>query len=328
MIKLKQNGMLEYFIGFIFIISYIGILISRIYITPFELYSDIGQYYKHYYQDDGVLIFGLEVVTPILFFLAKKLGLNFYDFVFVYSVFYLIPILILSNYIKIKFRIFYFLFFIIWFVPNNTFLLRQYLSFYFLILYFNFHNDHKYTGRALLLLSILTHLSAIMFWVFSLINIKKRSGYLMLSGASVVLYFLQITVFTWQESMMKLLLWLASFDLGGDFNRKIIGQISSMQVDELIGVSSILNSSVICLAATLHSVIIFKHGETSKLMKVFFITAIINLMFASLAVFSNRVGFVSYFFSIPYLMLVLSHFSIKNNLAIKINYSSSYMQRI
>ena len=48
-------------------------------------------------------------------------------------------------------------------------------------------------------------------------------------------------------------------------------------------------------------------------------SSIFALAFAGLVVFSNRLGFAGYFFSIPYLTLVLSHYRINRNITVKIN---------
>lgn len=309
----------RFFAQVVFLLLYFFVSVSRVYLTPFELVSDINQYFNHYYAGEGVLIFGTELVVPVLFELSRALGLGFYDFVFVYSLLYFIPILMLSKYIRVVYLPLYFLFFIIWFIPSNVFLLRQYVAFYFMVLLFCLRLPINKQFFLYLLLAVLSHLSAVFFLMLGSLTIKRRSKYLLLSMISVVAFVLQISFFDWQEVILKALSWMLELNLGADAKRKIIGQIASIKVDELVGISSVSNSAVICLSVILHSIKIYVHGEDNKLLRIFFFTSVISLVFASIVVFSNRLGFVGYFFSIPYLCLVLSHFRFTNSYAIKID---------
>ena len=315
-------------IGVLFLCFYQWVCIYRVYIVPFELVSDINQYNNHYYEGSRVFTFGFEVVVPILFELFKQIGLGFYDFVFIYSLFYLVPIFILSKYVRTIFLPLYFLFFIIWFIPNNTFLLRQYVSFYFLILFCCSSSPKIKNNFIYFVLAILSHLTAVFFLILSRLTVKRKSKYLVLALVSIIFYFLQILFFSWQEVVLEFLNWMLSFDSGADVRRKIVGQIVSMKVDDLIGISSISNTAVICTSIILHSIKIYFHGEDNKILKIFFFTSILSLTFAGLVVFSNRIGFVGYFFSIPYFCLVLSHFYLTKGFSIRIDGASIISKRI
>lgn len=293
----------------LFLVVYVIFLIYRVYINPFEINSDIEQYFHHYQESGNILVFGFEFFVPILFFLSNYIGLDFYGFSFLYSIFCIIPIFYLSRRISLFFLSIYYLFFVLWFIPNNIFLLRQYISFGFLTLFLlgGQGKNHK----ILLFFSIFSHLSAIFIYAASFIGLKKQSPFFLLGIFSIILFLLQIDNNFMGPFLFDLMSPLLEWDFGFDFNRKIYGQISI--VGEELG-NVIPSFSVLLLlsfSVFIHSVEIFKFGESDKLMRVFYFSACLSLIFASINVLSNRLGFAAYFFSVPYFLLVLGRVNLE-----------------
>lgn len=296
-----MKNKIRWALNFSFIYFFVILLIYKNYIAPFELYSDFLEYEK-VFNEGGLWYFGTEVVIPFYFLVLKKIGLDYRDSIFLIGILYIYPIVKLSKNVDVKLLFFYFLFFLIFFVPSYAFLMRQYLAFFLIILFFLSDSRYRYIY---LIIGFFSHLSLIYMMIFSLINSKILPKIL-------IFVFIFVAIFN-GISLIDILFFLSKYSIGYDLERKVIGQIASVD----IGRGSYLVALILFSTIIIHIFFIKNVNHKIKgLMNIFLYSSIFSLIAINYVVISNRVGFAGYFFSIPYLMLVLSQI----NLSLKMNF--------
>ncbi len=317
--KKNHSNQLRLLMMLFFAVLYFNLLVQHILIHPFELTGDFLNYYN-YYNDITINTFGLEFMIPLFFIITKNIGLGFYEAVFTLGILYLVPIVLITKFINKKYLPFYYMFFLLFFVPNYAFLMRQYLSFFFLVLFTvsNFRYSFIF-----LMLAIFSHISAIFFIILFMIKIKKNLIYLAISTLSIFIYFLTIYGVTFMKDFYTQIEFLFSLDLGRDLNKKV-GTLNFLNVENDNSSNKVL--LILCITIILHTYCIIKKGENNILLNLFYFTGVLALIFSSSVIISNRLGFAAYFFSIPYFFLVLSKYrfinefiDLKKSCIIKIN---------
>lgn len=293
----------------LFSIAYVLLLVNTHYINPYALEWDIKNYY-HHFNYDGIAVFGFEFVVPSLFWLAKKLGFDFYEFTFLLGIFYLYPIYSLSRKVRIVFLPLYFLFFILYFVPNYIFLMRQYLSFFFLIL---FALSSSRISLVYLAVGLFSHISAVIIILAMAVVFNRRIIYLVVAVMAVLSFFLSVQL-DLLSLFLRLVGFLHGFGLGQDLDRKLHGMLFSAQEEPS---SSVLVYLVLSVSILLHSFYMYKRGGGDAVMNIFFFSSCLALFFSASIIVSNRLGFAGYFFSVPYLAMVLSLFSVSRKAKVR-----------
>lgn len=298
-----------YIARYLFFLIFSFAYIIKTYISTFDgsivLSSDFLNYFLFYnssvFQIDR---WGVEIITPILFWFGGLIGLDFFEFVYVVGVFWLIPIYFLSKYVRVEYLALYYMFFLVWFAPQYAFLFRQYFSILFTIFFFSLSKRYRYI---LFLLSILSHFSIIIVYIFSFIKFKRRFLYVVASITSVFSFISYKFGFS-----------VLSFFVGGvyqtgikDIDRKI-NILNELERGYSSG--SFMVYLVLCFATILHSFKIEIKGPTLSLERAFYFSALSSLILSEFVILSNRVGILAYFFSIPYLSIVLSKYVVRFNI--------------
>lgn len=292
-----MKGVNHFIIRPVFYIAFISIYIFTIYknthISPFELKSDYLQYFNFYNSGDyRINRFGSEIFLPFAFNFSNRLGLDFYSFVFVFGFFWLLPILAISKKIKTKYLAFYFSFFLFYFVNDYAFLMRQYFAFLFFLAYLYLNNNSRYL---FLLLAITSHISALLFLVFSLINFKNRKAYYIVFIIAVAIFILNLS----GVGFSNILTVVSKSDIGSyDLQRKL-GLVERLNSDVEPG--GFKNYIILIISMSIHMTYLYLGGKNNKLLLVFFFGAVISLLFSDFKILSNRFGFSAYYFSLPYL---------------------------
>ena len=290
--------------------------------NPFELKSDYLQYYNFYNSANHNLDrFGSEFLTPLIYKVFNNLGVDFYQFVFLFGLAWLPIILKLSTRIKTGYLIFYFMYFPIFFVENYAFLFRTYLAFMFFLMFI------LATGKkraVFVFLAIFSHMSAILFIFFSWLKLKSKKLYVSLALSATLIMILNQIGYGFSRVLLFLLDYVGY--LNYDLQRKL-----SLLVR--IGQGNIDSSGVkimILLASTvlIHSLFINQDNKKFSFMRALFFSAIVALIFSDFKILANRLGFLAYYFSIPYFLMVLSSISLNKYLTIKFNSSFSYNRKV
>ncbi|RZS67483.1 EpsG-like putative glucosyltransferase [Kerstersia gyiorum] len=292
----------------VFILSffYVYAIYRFNFINPPPLESDYLQYFETYnYTTLYLDRFGVELILPILFYIFNSLGVEFFNFSFLLGIFWLIPIILLSKEVRSSYLIFYFLFFIFYFPANYAFLMRQYLCFYFFLLYLCCSGRLRFL---FLFLSIFTHLSAIVFLIFCKTNIKNKE-FFYFSFLAVFVIFLGNQLGLGFSSVLQ---FVVNLDIGiYDIQRKL--SMLTRLGDENVFNDSILNYVILILSMFLHCVYLSAGGKNNNIMLLMFFSACIAVMFSDFKILANRFGFAAFFFSIPYFFIVLSRFSLNSS---------------
>lgn len=279
-------------------------------LNPFELRSDYLQYYNFYNSGaHNFDRFGVEIVTPVLFFLANYLGLSFYQFVFAFGVLWVGVLYHVSKDIRLSYIFFFYLYLVAYFIDTYAFLFRQSLAFFFFLLFFIFHSRVRYI---LLFLAIFSHLSAILFLFFSWVNLKSRAAYFGLTCFAIL-----VAIYNY---------------FGYSFSRLILPSLSALQGEGLQRKISIINRLngdvdgagymiliILSISAFLHCFFIHKDSKFFSIMRAMFFSAVVSLLLSDFNIIANRAGFMAYFFSIPYFLLVASKFKLDRNFKIGFN---------
>lgn len=288
-----------------FSLLYVLSLIFNIYYEPFELVADLQNYHNHFYTS-GVFIYGFELVIPLAFNILRFLGLGFYDFVFFLGLFYLAPILMMANLIKTRYLVFYFLFYLLYHMPNYAFLMRQYFAFYTFVL-FLLSRGHR-SSYFFLILSFFSH-GAALIWI-SIFFLRRVMIFPFIGLVSIFLYFLSLYGYSLLGVFGVGVEILSAATSMPELSRKLHGMLT--YVDHEGGSRQVY--FVLCLAVLLHSIYMAGSSFGARLMRhdsllcIMFFSSCLALAFADSAVISNRLGFAGYFFSLPYLFMVMSRF--------------------
>ncbi len=296
----------RFFILLIFIAIYILKLYFSIFIIGFELDLDFLNYYEFYssstFQFDR---WGIEVVTPVLFEFGKILGLDFYSFCFLIGILWLIPIILLSRYVRVEYLCFYCLFFLVWFSPQFIFLFRQYVGIFFAILFFVSLRRGWIYLLLCFLASVLAHLSIIIIYLFSFVKLKSKRQYVLFSIFVLVVY----SSYFYGFSLLKYFEGVSLFLGIGVIDRKL-STIGELAVEYASG--STLVYGLLCCSMVIHSFKVFDSNRYCfSIERAFFFSAAAALFLSEFIIFSNRVGALAYFFSVPYFLIVISKYRLK-----------------
>lgn len=285
-------------------------------LNPFELRSDYLAYYNFYSSGEYSLYrFGSEIITPALYFTANKLHVSYYWFVFIFGVAWIPIILKLSNYVKTSLLIFYFLFFTFFFVSNYAFLFRTYLAALFFFLFLFLDGKKKIFLASL---SILSHLSGVVFLFFSWLRFSGSRSYFFLAFSSVFIMFLNMNGYEFSKLALFLLEYTDYFNY--DLQRKLSLLV---RVGQMGGSTSGWGfMTLLAVTVFFHSFVIHKDIKRFSLFRALFFSAITALIFSDFVILANRLGFLAYFFSVPYFLFVISQFKLKRNLMLIVNNDS------
>lgn len=287
----------------LFSVFYIFNLYRSIYLVGFELDLDFLNYYEFYNSPDLAMDrWGVEVVTPIFFNVGRFVGLDFYTFSFVVGIFWLIPVFLLARTVRVEYLVFYYLFFLIWFSPQFIFLFRQYLGIFFAILFFMYPGRSKVYLVLCFFLSVLSHLSMMIVYFFGLFKLRSKSQYVLLSIFVCAVYFSYFYGF----SLLKYFEGVSLF-LGVDVVDRKLATIQQLSFGYTSGSSLVYG--LLCCSMFLHSFKIFDSNcYRFSIERAFFFSAASALILSEFVIFSNRVGALAYFFSIPYISVVMSKY--------------------
>lgn len=282
-------------------------------LTPFELSSDYLAYYNFYISGEYRLDrFGFEVVTPVFYFMANKLNVSYYAFVFIFGLAWIPIIVRLSNHVKSIFLVFYFAYFVVVFVGSYAFLFRTYLAALFFFL-FMFVGDKKKIIFAFL--SIFSQFSGLIFIFFSWLRLRRRSAYMLLAFSAIFVMLLNLSGYNFSKHLLFFLDYTDYF--GRDLNRKL----NLLNRVDQGNVVSIGWKVLVLLAITvlLHGFFIHNDKQKFSLLRAMFFSAVIVLVFSDFLIMANRFGFLAYFFSVPYFLFVISHFKLNRNFLVTFN---------
>lgn len=279
--------------------------------NPFELKSDYLQYYNFYnYGNFNLDRFGSEIITPLIYKVFHSLGVDYYQFVFLFGLAWIPIILKLSAKIKTGYLIFYFLYFVLFFTDNYAFLFRTYLAFMFFLLFIFTENKSRFLFAVL---AILSHFSAILFVSFSLVKLKSRKLYFLLALFAIFIMLLNQNGYGFSKITLFLLDYIG--DLNYDLQRKLslLNRIQQGNTDS----SGIKIMGLLAITALLHSLFISSDNKRFSFMRALFFSAIVALVFSDFKILANRFGFLAYYFSVPYFLLVMSSMTLNKDLVVK-----------
>ncbi|MBA6420854.1 EpsG family protein [Pseudomonas sp. 5Ae-yellow] len=277
---------------------YLLFLVYKIYINPFELVSDIQSYYLHFLYG-GLSDFGVEFLLPAMFLTAKIVGLGFYDFVFLLGVLYLYPILRMARLVRTPYLIIYFSFFLLYFVPNYAFLMRQYFSFFLIVVFLLNKSRSSYF---FLVLSLFAHLSALI--LVAIIISKNSRFWPYVAFLSVGVFVSSLMGFSLMQGVLDLLNAVSVYLDKDDLIRKVDAMAAHTDFDA--GSASVY--FILSLSVILHSIYMIRVRDNNLILLIMFASSCLSLLLSESSVISNRIGFAGYFFSLPYFSMVVSLF--------------------
>lgn len=302
----EKNFPIRLLLIFAFSYLYILAIYNHTLLSPFKLESDYFQYYELYnsidYNHDR---FGTEIITPLIFNFSKEIGLNYYQFNLIFGFIWLAPIIYLSNKIKTIYLTLFLSSFFFYFINNYAFLFRQYLAFLFFIPFVFSHTRKRWL---FFVISILTHLSSLFFLFFSWLQFKKRIIYFIICFISIFIMILNFNGYGFSKTLTDLIPY--THLISPDLQRKLS---LLLRLENNVDPGGWKISLLLSITILLHSIFITDDKEKFSILRAFFFSAIAALIFSDFKILSNRLGFIAYYFSIPYFFLVLSNIKIKKS---------------
>jgi hypothetical protein len=294
----------RYFIAYVAMFSAAYVLAASFYSSSFNPVNDGLEYKKLY---DSVFyalnIYGLESVLPRLMYVSSWIGLDYRDFLLAFSIFWL-PVIIYfiwSTRSDCIFLIISAFFLSCLFFDSSYFLMRQFSGTLFFC--FSLIVQRKSAKIVYLCLAVLSHL-AIIIWIpalYSSVRNKIIHGrfFALIFFVSFALYIFGLLP---RDEILSGLNWLSGyFSWSGELGRKFGYYNSSQTVDAALSRSVlfvIFISGAILLLFRPSNRIQNKVIET--ILSIMLFSSVICFVFSANPILANRVGFMAYFFAIPY----------------------------
>ena len=289
------------------VFSFIYIYLAWYWSSNILISSDTFEYYYAFNNIEyNTYLWFPELFTSFSMLVFSKLGFEFNIYLFFNNIIWL-PLVFLFFYHSKKdlflFVLGFFFLTYIFFV-NNSFLIRQFQSFLFFCLYFIFkEKKYKYIFG---ILSLSSHLSAILFFILS----YKKISYIILNNKLVIFIIFIILFFSGFYNYILLIFdYFYSLSNLGVFSKKIMDSQGYIDNIEDQANSYILGANFLVILLILFNRKINKHS--SGFYSLIFISSIILILFREQVVMSNRLGFVSFYFLLPCIILSLRSYHVK-----------------
>lgn len=314
-----ENKAIVIFMSILFSCSYI--FISIWHVENVVLIADTLEYkYNFDFIYSDPFPYGIEIIVPSIMYFVKSLGGDFKGFMLLSLLVWLHMVIYAVFSVKksLFFIIVPFFFMSFVFLNNSTFLIRQYYSAFFFIIWLFRKNKKDILSCILVLLSCMSHISSIVWFIVCtrfFMRILYRKYIVgtffifvltsLLSGFSFFSYFIDKMVFF--SSMVNL----------NEINRKVAFYVGDNTVNVLpVPLLPLLIAIFLFLLSTYTIYKIRTLNTVSTYMSclcslIFFQSGIFILLKDNL-IMANRVGFFSYYFSIPAVCILLSFYFKKN----------------
>lgn len=301
-VKRPEGIILSLFTAVIFII------VIYHYSYSFFIIGDTEEYQFNFLQiESNPYPYGIEFIMPIVMSLIRYIGGDFRDFIF-FSLTLWVPIVCWFAYLSVRKPIFLltvFFFSSPWFIDNAAFLIRQYYAAYF-FLFFIF--SEKTSNKVLFfLLSVFSHLSSIIWllgYTIIFIRIAKRKKILVtIFIFSMACFFISSQVFS---LFIQLVNTISTYGLPDVFARKIAFYNSDMNSVQ-VGLFRMSLSLIILTISFLILYLINLDEKKMNFISFIFFNASFFLMFSWNIVSASRLGFWSYYFSVPILCFLINY---------------------
>lgn len=255
--------------------------------------------------------YGVEVLTPMIMWVVSYLGGDFRYFIFICLVIWTPIVFLLGFYSRSKFLFIgiYFYFLTPLFIDNAMFLIRQYNSalFYMLFLLYNKRKEQtKLVSLGLLLLSFSSHLSSV-FWVIisNKMTVRFFKNRLVFLIVFLPLILLALSGVDIVSSVVDLIFKIVNvFDVY-EINRKLMFY-SNNGYDAVAKVSN-LAELLAFLLLFLSGYLFFLSKKNNEFCFFVFVQALIVVLLKNNVVMANRFGFFAFYFSVP-ILIVLFYF--------------------
>jgi len=311
--QLIQRNEFAFFL-FSYFCSFVFVIVSYYHTLYFDIKGDTAEYFFFFNNIlKNPFPYGLEFVTSCIMWLVFYIGGDFRFFLFVCLLIWTPVVFLILH--RAKNNIFLFLVFLFFLSPlflnNALFLIRQFNAALFLFLYLyclNINKSSRFFLLVLMFLSICSHISAIMWFVFInkiVVNFFSRPIYILLT---LILSFLTF-LFNVDSLLIlvNILIDLSSILGVDEFDRKLLFYTSG---ESLKAVSVSYKLLFPCLFISLFSAyqLIMNVSTYKGLYFLIFIQSIFLIVLSNNVVAASRFGFVAYYFVVPLFLFFLSTF--------------------
>lgn len=307
----SSNKNIEFFLSFLFTLLYVLACIWHV--ENVNIVSDTLEYKYNFDEIYSVPFpYGIEIITPLIMYCLKVSGFDFNLFL-LFSVLIWLPIVIycVSNIKKSLFFAVAPLFFLSFlFLNNASFLIRQFYAAFFFVIWLGRNKKLDLAGLFLIILSSLSHLSSIV-WFLASSGIVVRiccNRYILIFCSSFVLYAL-IIGFNFFNYFLDFILNFSSMVDFVELNRKV-----GFYLDGQNGAGSkipILPLLIAILQFSISTYLLYKNKErkressTLSFIGLVYFQSVCFLILNDNFIMANRVGFFTYYFSIPVVCALL-----------------------
>lgn len=289
--------------------SLLYLIFSAYHALNVEIAGDTEEYFSHFSEITHTWFpFGLEFVVSILMLVSNALHGGFELFIFANYILWLPLVIFLSKRIEDRPEFILIVLFLLssYFFDNAAFLIRQYEA-VILFIYFIYFGFNR-VGFVFLVFSIGAH-----FYAFILLLMTSPVLFRILFSPVGRLLVSLLMVFTWLNIVDVGSIVIEMFDRQWEvFGSVITRKISGMQA--VFDEGGNANSSSVAFINYLIVIVILIFGAPQNItfwQRTAFVAILVSSIMVSLFVdypiLANRAAFITYFFSIPSLILVVGN---------------------